>query len=180
MFPLTLKQQRAMVINKNFAQVKTQLEDKFNNKPDKVTSTLATIMSRHKVNPLASLLVLIIQMPILLSMYSSISHLVTSIGSHIVPWILSVSHPDSLHILPIIAGLAQGLTILTVEERNLMLFLPMVIGVVFLWKASAGLSVYWLISSIYGYLEKRIFKIKYIQQRFLKVPTTDEMLQGVS
>jgi YidC/Oxa1 family membrane protein insertase len=106
-------------------------------------------------------------------------NLSTTVGSSLIPWVISFSKPDGLHILPIIASLLQGLAGLTTENRNMLMFiLPICLGLVFLWKAPAALSVYWGVTSLLTFVEKKIMSLKIIQKRFLNVVSVEEMIKS--
>ena len=83
--------------------------------------------------------------------------------------------------LPILAGVFQALGGFTAEVKSfLMFFVPVAIGLVFLWKAPAVLSVYWMTNSALRFLEYKIFSLKAVRNWFLKVPTTEEMMRSIS
>lgn len=178
MFPLSLKQQRAMLISHNLNKAKEKLSKKMGNQTEKVNAALAEIIARHRINPFYSLVVLLIQTPVFFSIYSSILHLSASIGTVVIPWAVSVSSPDSTHIIPVAAGLFQGIG--AIIEKNILMFLIAgVVGAIFLWKAPVGLGVYWGVNAVLGLLEKRLYSIAYIQNGFLKVPTVEDLLREV-
>ncbi|ATW27451.1 YidC/Oxa1 family membrane protein insertase [Candidatus Formimonas warabiya] len=177
LFPLSLKQQRTLLFSQNLQAAKDILAKKFKNDSAKVNAAVISIMAKYKISPWFSYAVLIIQTPIFLSLYFSISNLSTSIGSMIIPWVLSNS-PDSFHVLPVVASLLQGLSGLTLQEKNsLMLMIPILIGLVFLWKAPAGISVYWALNSLFRYMELRIFSWRAVRERYLKVPSPEIMIR---
>ena len=165
----------------NLNQVKSFLTTKFKNQTKKIDKELLKIASKYKVNIFLSTLLLVVQAPILFSLYASIINLSTSVGSMLVPWVLSVHAPDSLHVLPILAGVFQALGGFTAEIKSFLMFIvPVAIGLVFLWKAPAVLSVYWMTNSALRFLEYKIFSLKAVRNRFLKVPTTEEMMRSIS
>lgn len=181
LFPLSLKQQKALLVSKNLNKVKEFLTSKYKNQKDKVNASIGKIMTRYRINPLLPLITTIIQMPVLFSLYFSLMNLGTTVGSFLVPWILSLSNPDNLHILPIIASLFQGFSGFTAENKNILTFiLPIGLGLLFLWKAPAALSVYWGFNSLLGFVEKKVLSLKIIQQRFLNVVPVEDMIKMIS
>lgn len=172
--------QKAMLFSQNLNKVKEFLANKYKNRSDKINESITQIITQYKINPLLPLITLLVQMPVFFSLYLSLMNLSTTVGSSLIPWVLSVSKPDSLHILPIMAGLFQGLSGLTAENRNILTFvLPVGLGLVFLWKAPAALSVYWGVSSLLSFIEKKVLSIKSIQQRFLNVVSVEEMIHSL-
>lgn len=181
MFPLSVKQQKAMILSQNLNEVRKSLSVKFKNQTERVNEGLARVIANYKVNPLLPFLTLLIQMPVFLSLYFSLMNLTTTVGSVVIPWVLSVSTPDNLHILPTVGSLLQGLSGFTIQNKNLlMIFLPIILGLVFLWKAPAALSVYWGINALLGFIERKILSIGKFQQRFINVATAEEMLKSLS
>jgi len=184
LLPLSLKQHRGMLVTQNFSQAKAILDKKYKNKTERVNAALMKIMSTHKVNPLSSFALMLVQLPIFFSLYFSITHLTSAIGSAVIPWVLTASKSDGLHILPIAASAVQGLQGWfgpTVQSRNiLMLLLPVGIGLFFLWHAPVGLSVYWGINALFGVVEKMIFSLRYVRERYLNIPSAEEMVKSVA
>lgn len=181
MFPLSVKQQKAMIVSQNLNEVRKSLSERFKNQTEKVNVQLAQVMTRYKVNPLLPFITLVIQAPVFFSLYFSLLHLSTSVGSALLPWILAVSNPDSLHVMPVIGSLLQGLASLTAENKNFIMFvLPVALGLVFLWKAPAALSVYWGINALLSFAERKIMSLERFQKRFLQVPSREEMLKSLA
>lgn len=179
LFPLSIKQQRSQLLSANLNQAKSILSNKFHDKTEKVNTETLKIASRYKVNSFIFFVPLIIQTPIFFSLYFSVLNLSSSVGSFLIPWISGLHSMDNLHILPVIAGLFQGLNGFTVNSKNVLtLIIPIFIGVVFLWKAPAALSAYWITNSILRLVELRIFSIKIVKQKFFNVPTPEQMLEG--
>ncbi|KNZ68205.1 YidC/Oxa1 family membrane protein insertase [Thermincola ferriacetica] len=180
LFPLSVKQQKAIIISQNLNKVREFLSNKYKNRSDKINESIAKIITQYKVSPFLPLITIVFQMPVLFSFYFSLMNLSTTVGSSLIPWILSVNKPDDLHILPIVAGLFQGLSGFTTENRNILTFLiPICLGLVFLWKAPAALSVYWGVNSLISFVEKKIMSLKSIQRRFLKVISVEEMIKSL-
>jgi YidC/Oxa1 family membrane protein insertase len=184
LMPLSLRQHRGMLLTQNLSQAKALLDEKFKDKSEKVNAELIKIMGKYRVNPLSSVVVMLVQLPVLYSFYISITHLSSTVGSAIIPWVLSVSMVDGSHVLPIMASAIQGLQGLLAPAGQagniLMIILPIGIGLLFLWHAPAGLSVYWACSAIFGLAEKKLFSLRAVRERYLVVPTADEMVRDIA
>ncbi|SDI45248.1 YidC/Oxa1 family membrane protein insertase [Desulfosporosinus hippei] len=180
LFPLSVKQHRTQLLTANHNRAKAMLTRKFHSQTEKVNSELIKIASKYKINPMSSILTLLVQAPVFFSLYFSVINLSTSVGSILVPWVSSLHTIDNLHVLPIVAGLFQGLSGISTENRNLLMFiLPATIGVVFLWKAPVALSAYWIVNSALRLVEIKIFSLKPIQQRLFNIPSPEEMVKGI-
>ncbi len=141
LFPLSIKQQKVQLLTANLTKARTILSGKFHNQIKKVNSESMKIASKYKINPLFTFATLIIQAPVFFSLYVAITHLSIPVGSILIPWVSDLHMADHLHILPVIAGLLQTLSVFTAENKNLLMFIfPVAIGVVFLWKAPVALS----------------------------------------
>lgn len=180
LFPLSLKQQRSMLITQNLNQAKAFLTGKFKDKTDKVNNALAVIVSKYKINPISSFVPLILQAPVFISLYFSVSHLTTTAASALIPWVLDVTKSDTFHIAPLAASIFSGLQawLTPGQTRNLLtVAVPVIIGLIFLWKAPVGLSIYWAVNSLIGLAEKKLLALKFIKERFLNVPSADDMVK---
>lgn len=181
LFPLAVKQHKAMLFTNNLNDVKTFLTQNAKNRTDQVNDKIAKIITRYRINPFLPLISLVLQAPVIFSLYFSLMNLSTAVGSSLIPWVVSVSSPDSLHILPVLGGFFQGLSGFSGQAKNILYFiLPIGIGIVFLWKAPAALSVYWVTNSLCGFFEKKILALKVVQRRLLKVVSVEEMISSIS
>lgn len=178
LFPLSIKQQKVQLLTANLTKARTILSGKFHNQIKKVNSESMKIASKYKINPLFTFATLIIQAPVFFSLYVAITHLSIPVGSILIPWVSDLHMADHLHILPVIAGLLQTLSVFTAENKNLLMFIfPVAIGVVFLWKAPVALSAYWIANSVLRFVEVQIFHLGPIQRKYLNIPSPEEMVQ---
>jgi YidC/Oxa1 family membrane protein insertase len=160
LFPLRLKSQISMQkMQKIQPQVNT-LQDKYKkmkaNDPRRaeVQAEIMKLYQEHG-SPIGGCLPLLLQMPVMLSFYSMLS---VSIELRQAPWILwihDLSRPDPYYIIPIFMAIAmvigQKMTPTTVDpaQAKMMLIMPVVMTVFFLWVQS-GLTLYWLTSNLVG------------------------------
>ncbi|AET69615.1 membrane protein insertase, YidC/Oxa1 family, C-terminal domain protein [Desulfosporosinus orientis DSM 765] len=178
LFPFSLRQQRSQLLTANFNEAKSIITKKFKNKKDKANSEIIKVASKYRVNSLTTFIPLLLQAPIFFSLYFSVLNLSSTVGSSVLPWISGVHSIDNLHVLPLLAGLSQGLSGFTMNSKNLSAFIvPVIIGVVFLWKAPAALSAYWLVNSASRFLEMKIFSLDIMRRKFFNVPTADQMAE---
>jgi YidC/Oxa1 family membrane protein insertase len=160
LFPLRLKSQISMQkMQKIQPQINT-LQDKFKklkaNDPRRaeIQSEIMKLYQEHG-SPIGGCLPLLLQMPVMLAFYNMLS---VSIELRHAPWILwihDLSLPDPYYIIPILMAIAmvigQKMTPTTVDpaQAKLMLIMPVVMTVFFLW-VQAGLTLYWLTSNLVG------------------------------
>jgi len=160
LFPLRLKSQISMQkMQKIQPQINT-LQDKYKklkaNDPRRaeIQAEIMKLYQEHG-SPIGGCLPLLLQMPVMLSFYSMLS---VSIELRQAPWILwihDLSRPDPYYIIPIFMAIAmiigQKMTPTTVDpaQAKMMLIMPVVMTVFFLWVQS-GLTLYWLTSNLVG------------------------------
>ncbi len=95
--------------------------------------------------------------------------------------ILITEGKNQCKLTSIIAGIIQGISALTGEEKNILASIVFIVfATVFLWKAPAGLSVCWAFNAIFGVVERKIFTLKIFRRRYLKVPSVEEMLESIA
>ncbi len=69
MFPLNLKQAKAMEEMKKVAPLEKDIREKYKGNKEKLQEELVKMYSEHKINPLGGCLPLLIQLPIILAMF---------------------------------------------------------------------------------------------------------------
>ena len=160
LFPLRLKSQISMQkMQKIQPQINT-LQDKYKklkaNDPRRaeIQAEIMKLYQEHG-SPIGGCLPLLLQMPVMWCFYSMLS---VSIELRQAPWILwihDLSRPDPYYIIPIFMAIAmvigQKMTPTTVDpaQAKMMLIMPVVMTVFFLWVQS-GLTLYWLTSNLVG------------------------------
>ncbi len=191
-FPLNIKSfQAQQAMTRVQPQIK-EAQKRYANNPQEQTKAVSEILKREKVNPLANMLPLLIQLPIMIALYQlflkglwlgngTLYNFVVK-PAEISPLffgIIDLSKPNV--VLAILAGLAQFLQSLTMPaaavqgdkndpkykmsrmmQKQMMFFLPVFITVTLL-KLSSVLGLYWLISSLLGAWQQFILNKKFSQ-----------------
>lgn len=180
LFPLSIKQQRTQLLMANYTKARDILAQKFKAQSERVNTESMKIASKYKINPLSPFITLIAQAPVFFSLYFTVMNLSVTVGSFLVPWVSSLHTVDNLHILPVIAGLIQGFSGFTAENKNWLMFvLPIAFGMVFLWKAPVALSAYWIVNSALRFLELKLFSLSSLRRKLFSIPTPEEMVKGI-
>ncbi len=118
MLPLTVKQQRSMMLTQKIQPLMNQLQQKYANDKEKLNAETMKLYQKYKVNPMSGCLPLLIQLPILMALYWVVKKPVVylmgfgedevwRIVSAVTEW--SESNPD---------GLSQFLTALGIEKME--------------------------------------------------------------
>ena len=178
LFPLTRKQFLSMARMQLIQPELQKLQKKYKNNPEKQQQEMMKIYQEYGVNPFASCLPLLIQMPILLALFTTlrgffdpVTHpAYVNLDKANFLWIPSLGNPDPLFILPVLVGLGtfvqqkvtmslsgaaatQGEGSTAQTQKVMLYFMPIFIG--YISKSfPAGLSVYWVFYSIYGIIEQ--------------------------
>ncbi|WP_152911086.1 YidC/Oxa1 family membrane protein insertase [Streptococcus phocae] len=125
----------------------------------KLAEESQALYKKHGVNPYASLLPLVIQMPVMLALFQALSR-VPFLRTGTFLWVELAQH-DHLFLLPILAALftflSSWLTNLAVKEKNTMMtvmiyLMPLMIFVMGLNLAS-GVVLYWSVSNAFQVLQ---------------------------
>lgn len=162
MFPLTWKQYQSTRAMQALQPLIKELQRKYKDNREKLQQETMRLYSEHKVNPFASCLPLLIQMPVFFALYYAIR------GTGYLPaadtkalsdaaflWIPSLGNPDPYRILLIIYVVTQLIsTELTLtpqtetSQKWLMRGMP-IFFVFLLFKFPSGLFVYWVTTNLW-------------------------------
>ncbi|EIT86314.1 OxaA-like protein precursor [Fictibacillus macauensis ZFHKF-1] len=149
------KQQKMKELQPEIVKLRETYSSKDRETQRKLQQEMMHLYQQHKVNPISmGCLPLLIQMPILIAFYYAIIR-TPEIGVHSFLW-FQLGHPDSLHLLPIIAALTtfvqQKVMNASMNEMNPQLkmmgyIMPLII-VVSSWNLFAVLPMYWIVGNV--------------------------------
>jgi YidC/Oxa1 family membrane protein insertase len=155
LYPLTVKQVRAMKSMQEIQPKMKELQEKYKDKPEKMQQEVAALYKEAGVNPLSGCLPMIIQMPILWGIFWAIkSYQYAQIPSFL--WLHDLSQPDPTYILPVLSALttyiSQKQTMATgagnQQAKMMAIFMPCFIGYISI-KFPGGLVLYWIMSNVF-------------------------------
>lgn len=167
MFPLSLRQAR-MTKNMQLVQPKMQqLQQQYKNNPEIMNREIMALYKKYNANPMSGCLPLLIQMPILIALFTSLRQFeYASLGSSFL-WIDSLSAPDPIY-LPILVAISSyvqsKLTLSTqpqagtqAKTMNIMMLYAMPLWIGWLSRTfAAGLSVYWVTFNTIGAIQQLV------------------------
>jgi YidC/Oxa1 family membrane protein insertase len=166
LFPLTWKQfssaQSMQVIQ---PQLK-ELQKKYKNDRGKLQQETMKLYQEHRVNPFASCLPLVLQLPVFISLYAAIKGLgplhdpaylqsVLALNRASFLWIPHLGQPDPYYILLVLYVVSQlistelMLSTQTDKSQKMIMRAMPIMFVFFLWRFPAGLFVYWVTTNIW-------------------------------
>jgi YidC/Oxa1 family membrane protein insertase len=166
LFPLTWKQYKsAQQMQMIQPQIK-ELQKKYKSDRGKLQEETMKLYSEHRVNPFASCLPLILQLPVFIALYAAIKGLgplsapeyqatVEALNQASFLWIPHLGFPDPYYILLVLYVVTQmistELMVATQSDQTqkwIMRAMPIVF-VAFLFNFPAGLFVYWVTTNVW-------------------------------
>jgi len=164
LFPLTWKQFSSAQSMQIIQPQLKELQKKYKSDRGKLQQETMKLYQEHRVNPFASCLPLLLQLPVFISLYAAIKGLgplegglssVEALNNASFLWIPHLGNPDPYYILLILYVVSQlvstELMLATQSDKTqkmLMRAMP-IMFVFFLWKFPAGLFVYWVTTNVW-------------------------------
>lgn len=170
MLPLTVKSIRSSKAMQDLQPKIKELQKKHGNDRQRISQETMALYQQYQVNPMAGCLPMIIQIPIFLGLYQSITTLSntgTGYWDQGFLWLPSLDHPDPWKILPIAAGIFQFVQTQMMRPKDqpkstdpqqammnsVMNIMPLTV-VFFGWTFAAGPVLYWATQSVYSVVQQ--------------------------
>src|SRR5262245_23969059 len=149
------------------------LQKQYKNDKEKLMQEQMVLYKEHGANPVAGCLPMLIQMPIWIALYWSLSHLANENPEFARPflWIANLGQPEfkpenfphQLPILAVLTGITQWLTTKMAQQpstdpqqqtmNQVMQFMPLMF-IFFSLSLPAGLVLYWVTSNLYQAIQQ--------------------------
>jgi len=197
-FPLILKSFRSMREMQRIQPLIKEVNKQYKDDKAKQQSEMMRIYQVHGVNPAGSCLPMIIQMPIMLALYSALNDLVRNNHDFTTPflWVGTLAIADPFHIWPVLSGIVQFLSNRmaqaygsnkntdpqTAMMNRIMQFLPLYLIVIYL-NLPAGMVIYWTFSALFSAMQTYFINgfgtlpdvpgFSWLPRRPLPAPTAD-------
>lgn len=181
-FTIIVKVLLQPLMNKQFrsthqmARVQPQLQEiqkKFANNRPKMQEEQMKLYKENNINPTAGCLPLLVQMPILLALYSALRyfHPVAEYAAYYsFLWIPNLSQPDTTWLMPVLVGastfLQQWVSMINKHDRTQQMML-IIMPIMFIWfvrSLPAGLALYWTFYSLIGAALQYYFNRKWARE----------------
>lgn len=165
LYPLMAKQMRS-TMNMQEVQPKMEaLQKKYKNSPEKMNEELMKLYKEYDINPMAGCLPLIIQMPILIGLFTALREFTFDPAEHATFfWIANLNDKDPLFILPILVGVSMYFTQKismgansAVNENQMMKTMMYVMPPMMTFMAismPSGLCLYWVFFSLLSIVQQ--------------------------
>ncbi|QJC36701.1 membrane protein insertase YidC [Enterobacteriaceae endosymbiont of Donacia simplex] len=161
-YPLS-KQQYIAIAKMNFLQPKIKkIKEIFGDNKEKFTKEIISLYKKENLNPLSGFIPFIIQMPIFLSLYYTLTNSVELRHASFIFWIKDLSSQDPYYILPII----MSITMLIIQkisqnsfnkdsiQEKFTYIIPIIFSLFFLWLPS-GLVLYYIVNNLITILQQK-------------------------
>ncbi|MCT4594660.1 MAG: YidC/Oxa1 family membrane protein insertase [Anaeromicrobium sp.] len=172
LLPLTFKQLKSTSKMTEIQPEIKRIQEKYKNDKEKLNQKTMELYQKHKVNPVAGCLPLLIQMPILFGLFAVLRNPGTYAGAAIEAasmepflWMSSLKEPD-LWILPIAAAITTYFSIKSssgansqAAENQTMKTMNMIMPIMILfWGRGfpAGLCLYWVVSNLFQMVQQMV------------------------
>jgi YidC/Oxa1 family membrane protein insertase len=121
----------------------------------KMNQEMMELYKARGVNPASGCVPMLLTLPVLFAFYSMLSVAIELRGAPFILQIRDLSAHDPWFVWPVLMAVTmfiqQRMTPTTADptQQKMMLFMPLVMGGMFLWAAS-GLVIYWTVSNVWG------------------------------
>lgn len=164
MWPITRKSFKSMAAMQKIQPEMQRIQRLYSNDKMRMQQEILRLYSTHKTNPLSSIGMMFLQIPIFFALYKALVIAVPLRHAEFL-WLKDLSVMDPYFVLPILMALIMWLqNRLTNAGKNsdmpgskIMRYMPFIFGLIFAWMPS-GLVLYWTVSSAAGIVQLMIMK----------------------
>ncbi len=152
-YPLSAASYKSMAKMKKLQPRLKTLKERYGDDKQKLNQEMMEIYKKEKINPLGGCLPILIQIPVFIALYWVLLESVELRQAPFVFWLTDLSSSDPYFVLPVLMGASMfaqqflNPTPLEALQKNIMMSLPIVFTIFFLWFPS-GLVLYWLVNNI--------------------------------
>ena len=179
--PLTNKSTRSMKEMQNLQPKIAALKEKYQNDPQKINAATMKLYKEHGVNPMGGCLPLLIQMPILIALFTVFRSTIELRHAPFILWITDLSAPDTIFTLPFkIPIYGQNVNVLPLimalttvlqqkfttaaasnnpQQKMMMYFMPIMMFFLFN-QFPSGLNLYYTLFNILSMIQQKFLQPK--------------------
>ena len=167
--PMSFKQKKSMQQQQKFAIKMQELKEKYKDNKDKLEVEVKK-QSAESAKSMMGCLVTLLQLPILMTMWSVFNKIPVSVGTYLIPWVSSIKVSDSYFIVPLIyvivsltPSLLSYVTLLKIEGQATIsksnIIIMAVVGLFVAKAAPIAVGIYLITTSVFNFLEELVFRI---------------------
>ena len=167
-FPLTHKSLEAAARMQQLQPKIAAMREKYPDDQQKVSREMMKLYKEEGVNPLGGCLPMVIQMPILFSLFNVFRGAIELRQSEFVFWITDLSQPDRLfiggfeiHLLPLLMAVStfvQSKMTMKDPKQAIMVYIMPVFMTWIFWSMSSGLVLYWTMFNLLTILQQHVME----------------------
>ncbi len=158
-YPLAEKSGHSMAKMRNLAPRQKKLQERYKDDRQALSREMMNLYKTEGVNPMASCLPLLLQMPVFLALYWVLIESVELRQAPFALWLTDLSSKDPFYILPLIMAVAMFIqTKLNPPPADpttakVMMIMPLMMSVFFAF-FPAGLVLYWVVNTVLSVLQQ--------------------------
>ncbi|MBU3092127.1 membrane protein insertase YidC [Clostridium sp. CF011] len=167
--PMSFKQKKSMQQQQRFAIKMKELKEKYKDNKEKLEVEVKK-QSVQSAKSMMGCLVTLLQLPILMTMWSVFNKIPVSVGTYLIPWVSSIKISDSYFIVPLIymlvsltPSLLSYVTFLEIKGQATMsksnIIIMAVVGLFVAKAAPIAVGIYLITTSVFNFLEELVFRI---------------------
>lgn len=171
-FPLTHKSLESAAKMQQLQPQMTALKEKYGDDQQKLNQEMMNLYKEQKINPLGGCLPMLLQMPILISLFNVFRSAIELRQAGFLLWITDLSQPDStgimlplfgeLHVLPLLMAVStflQSKMTMKDPKQAAMVYVMPVMMTFFFWNFASGLVLYWTMFNLLTLVQQRAMEM---------------------
>jgi len=167
--PMSFKQKKSMQQQQKLAVRMQEIKEKYKNNKEKLEVEVKK-QSVESAKSMMGCLVTLLQLPILMTMWSVFNKIPVSVGTYLIPWVASIKVSDSYFVVPLIyvivslsPSLLSYVTLLKIEGQATIsksnIIIMAVVGLFVAKAAPIAVGLYLITTSVFNFLEELVFRI---------------------
>lgn len=174
LYPFTMKSYKSMREMHKLQPHIQELQKKYKDDPKRMQKEMMLLYKEHKVNPFSGCFIMILQMPVLIALFTTLRSAIELRGAPFILWIKDLSEPDAIfrlpngfpiNVLPILLVAAfffqQKMTAMPAmtdqqrqQQKMMTAIMPLFMGFIF-YSFPSGLNLYFGLSTLLGIMDQR-------------------------
>ncbi|MGH4124036.1 MAG: membrane protein insertase YidC [Clostridium sp.] len=167
--PMSFKQKKSMQQQQRFAIRMKEIKEKYKDNKEKLEEAVKK-QSTESAKSMMGCLVTLLQLPILMTMWSVFNKIPVDVGTYLIPWVSSIKVSDSYFIVPLIyvivsltPSLLSYVTLLKIEGQATIsksnIIVMAVVGLFVAKAAPIAVGIYLITTSLFNFLEELVFRM---------------------
>lgn len=169
LLPMSFKQKKSMQQQEKLAIKMQEFKEKYKDNKDKIDEEVKK-QSAESAKSMLGCLVTLLQLPILMTLWSVINKMPVNAGTSLIPWATSIKMSDSYFIVPLIymlvsltPSLLSYVPFLKIEgQAKISKYNVIMMATISLFVAKAApiaVGIYLITTSMFNFLEELVFRI---------------------